>query len=134
MITAVDSSVLFEILKAAPKAENAATALEHAARQGSLCVCAPVIAELGRYFDRSEQLLEFFADAQIEYSEISLAASLEAARMMNNYAKNKGIKARVTADFLIGAHALKHANCLLTTDSGFFRDYFKGLKLVSPTN
>ena len=89
MITAVDSSVLFEILKAAPKAESAATALEHAARQGSLCVCAPVVAELGRYFDRSEQLLEFFADAQIEYSEISLAASLEAARMMNTYAKKR---------------------------------------------
>ena len=132
MITAVDSSVLFEILKAAPNAKNAALALENAVRRGSVCVCAPVVAELGRYFDRGEQLLEFFADAQIEYSEISLAASLEAARIMRGYAKNTGTKARVSADFLIGAHALKQANCLLTNDSGFFRDYFKGLKLVSP--
>ena len=132
MITAVDSSVLFEILKAAPQAESAATALENAVRRGSVCVCAPVVAELGRYFERNEQLLEFFADAQIEYSEISLVASLEAARIMRGYAKNTGTKARVSADFLIGAHALKQANCLLTNDSGFFREYFKGLKLVNP--
>ena len=132
MIAAVDSSVLLDILKEAPRAKNAAMALETLVRQGSVCVCAPVIAEVGRYFSSNEQMLNFLSDAQIDYSEISLVASLEAARMMRNYTKNTGSKTRVAADFLIGAHALKQADCLLTTDKGFFRGYFKGLKIVNP--
>jgi hypothetical protein len=39
---------------------------------------------------------------------------------------------RVVADFLIGAHALKQADALLTRDRGFYRVYFKGLRVVEP--
>jgi predicted nucleic acid-binding protein len=41
---------------------------------------------------------------------------------------------RMVADFLVGAHALLHCNALITRDNGFFRDYFKGLKIISPAN
>ena len=47
MKTAVDSSVLFDIVKAAPGAAKAQAALETALMRGSLCVCAVVVAELG---------------------------------------------------------------------------------------
>jgi predicted nucleic acid-binding protein len=36
------------------------------------------------------------------------------------------------ADFLVGAHALLQCHGLITRDAGFFRDYFKGLKLIVP--
>jgi hypothetical protein len=39
---------------------------------------------------------------------------------------------RTTADFLIGAHALLQCSALITRDAGFFRDYFKGLKVIVP--
>jgi predicted nucleic acid-binding protein len=35
-------------------------------------------------------------------------------------------------DFLIGAHALLQCGGLITRDAGFFRDYFKGLKVIVP--
>ena len=39
---------------------------------------------------------------------------------------------RTVPDFLIGAHALLQCNALITRDAGFFRDYFKGLKIIVP--
>jgi predicted nucleic acid-binding protein len=39
---------------------------------------------------------------------------------------------RTVPDFLIGAHALLQCQALITRDAGFFRDYFKGLKVIVP--
>lgn len=132
MKTAVDSSVLFDIVKGAQGAAAAQTALEAALAHGSLCVCAVVVAELGRYFATEQDLREFLADCQIDHDPLTLDAALEAARIMRGYAKNKGPRERTAPDFLIGAHAIKQADALLTTDAGFFRHYFTGLTVVTP--
>ena len=132
MKTAVDSSVLFDLVKGAPGAAAAQTALEAALAQGSLCVCAVVVAELGRYFSSEQDLREFLQACQIDHDPLSMDAALEAARIMRGYAKNKGPRERTAPDFLIGAHAIKQADALLTTDAGFFRHYFEGLRVVAP--
>ena len=132
MKTAVDSSVLFDLVKGAPGAAAAQTALEAALAQGSLCVCAVVIAELGRYFSSEQDLREFLQACQIDHDPLTMDAALEAARIMRGYAKNKGPRERTAPDFLIGAHAIKQADALLTTDAGFFRHYFEGLSVVVP--
>lgn len=132
MKTAVDSSVLFDIVKGAPGAEAAQRALEAALAHGSLCACAVVVAELGRYFAATQELKEFLADCQIDHDPLSLDAALEAARIMRGYARNKGPRERVAPDFLIGAHALRQTDGLLTTDGGFFRNYFEGLNVFTP--
>ena len=132
MKTAVDTSVLFDIVKGAPGAAAAQTALEAALVQGSLAVCAVVVAELGRYFPDEQDLIEFLAACQIDHDPLSLQSALVAARIMRGYAKNKGPRERVAPDFLIGAHAIEQANALLTTDAGFYRHYFKGLKVMAP--
>jgi predicted nucleic acid-binding protein len=132
MKTAVDSSVLFDIVKGAPGAQAAQASLEAALAVGSLCICAVVVAELGRYFADEQDLKEFLLACQIEHDPISTDAAFEAARIMRGYARNKGPRERVAPDFLIGAHAIKQADSLLTTDTGFFRHYFDGLNVVAP--
>jgi predicted nucleic acid-binding protein len=132
MKTAVDSSVLFDIVKGAPGAAAAQTAMEAALSRGSLYVCAVVVAELGRYFAEEQSLRDFLTACQIDHDPLSMEAALDAARMMRSYARNKGPHERVAPDFLIGAHALRQADALLTTDAGFFRNYFGGLQVISP--
>lgn len=132
MKTAVDSSVLFDIVKGAPGAATAQRALESALAHGSLCVCAVVVAELGRYFADAQELKEFLGDCQIDHDPLNMDAALDAARIMRACARNKGPRERVAPDFLIGAHALRQTDALLTTDAGFFRHYFDGLNVVTP--
>jgi len=130
--TAVDSSVLFDIVKGAPGASAAQAGLERALARGSLCVCAVVIAELGRYFSDEQDLREFLLACQIDHDAMSMDTALEAARIMRGYAKNKGPRERTAPDFLIGAHAIRQADALLTTDAGFFRNYFTSLTVTTP--
>lgn len=132
MKTAVDSSVLFDIVKGAPGAAAAQTALEVALAHGSLCVCAVVVAELGRYFATETELMEFLAACQIDYDAMTMETALQAARIMRGYARNKGPRQRTAPDFLIGAHAMQQSDALLTTDAGFFRNYFETLSVVTP--
>ncbi len=132
MKTAVDSSVLFDIVKGAPGATAAQAALEAALAHGSLCACAVVVAELGRYFNRNDALLAFLSDCQIDHEPMSLDTALGAAGIMRGYARNKDPRERVAPDFLIGAHAMHQCDALLSSDGGFFRHYFKGLTIVAP--
>ncbi len=132
MKTAVDSSVLFDIVKGAPGATAAQTALEAALAQGSACVCAVVVAELGRYFANAQDLRDFLNDCQLDHDPLDMASAMEAARIMREYARNQGPRLRVAFDFLIGAHASQQADALLSTDAGFFRQYFKKLKVLTP--
>ena len=132
MKTAVDSSVLFDIVKGAPGARAAQVALEAALVAGSLTVCAVVVAELGRYFANEQDLRDFLTACQIDHDPLSMDAALEAARIMRGYARNKGPRERTAPDFLIGAHAIKQADALLTTDAGFYRHYFEGLSVLAP--
>jgi predicted nucleic acid-binding protein len=132
MKSAVDSSLLFDIVKGAPGAAAAQAALESALAHGSVCACAIVIAELGRYFASEQDLRDFLDACQVEHDPLSMEAALEAARIMRSYARNKGPRERVAPDFLIGAHAIRQADALLTTDAGFYRHYFDGLKVIEP--
>ena len=130
--TAIDSGLLFDIVKGAPGATAAQTALEAALAQGSDCVCAVVVAELGRYFTNAQDMRDFLSDCQLDHDPLDMPSAIEAARIMREYSNNQGSRLRVAPDFLTGAHAIEQADALLTTDAGFFRQYFKKLKVLTP--
>ena len=52
--------------------------------------------------------------------------------MLQRYRARGRVRTRVIPDFMIGAHALLQCRGLITYDSGFHRDYFKGLKVIVP--
>ena len=56
-----------------------------------------------------------------------------AARAWRGYRTRGGKRERVAADFLIGAHAMEQCERLLSRDRGFYRECFKGLKLLDPS-
>lgn len=51
---------------------------------------------------------------------------------LNYCHRHRAPKIRMLADFLVGAHALIHADALLTRDRGYYRTYFPKLALIEP--
>lgn len=65
----------------------------------------------------------------VGYDEIGRDGSLLAGQIWKQYRKNGGKRTRVLADFLNGAHAVTRSDQLLTRDRGYYREYFKKLKI-----
>lgn len=134
MITAVDTNVLLDILGADPKfGPLSAAALRRCIAEGAVVACEAVWAETAAFFEKEAQYLKAMTTLGIAFDPISQDAALKAGSVWQRYRANGGKRTRVAADFLIGAHAASECNRLLTRDRGFYRDYFKGLKVFDPT-
>lgn len=131
---AVDSPVLFDILIGdARHAEASETCVGEALARDEVVVCAAVVAEVQAMLDTSEDLMDILASVGIRFEPMTESAAMRAGHMNKRYRSRGGKRIeRVPADFLVGAHALMQCNGLITRDPGFYRDYFKGLKLVVP--
>jgi predicted nucleic acid-binding protein len=132
-VIAVDSSVLLDILTADPQFADASSAcMEQALSVGEVVICDAVVAEVQGMLDTRETALDALAEFGIRYLPTNETAAVRAGHMQRRFRDRGGGRERVVADFLIGAHALLQCQGLITRDAGFFRDYFKGLKIVVP--
>ena len=157
MITAVDTNILFDILIPGEQhSDSSKRLLERHLVRGQLILCEVVFAELAARFPSEQELKLFLAETGIRFVPSSEKSLHIAGMRWVEFAK-KGKKDRfpcgscgnvfevicpqckavltkrqlVFSDFLIGAHALVHADCLLSRDLGVYKNYFHDLKLVS---
>ncbi len=135
MITAVDSSVLIDVLIDDPRFSDASTAaVRDALSHGAAIVCDVVWAEITGW-GRSDRLIaDAITGLGIGYSPVLRDAAGHAGRAWARYRATGGPRDRMVPDFLVGAHALTQADRLLTRDRGFYRRYFETLIIVDPTS
>lgn len=129
---AVDSSVLIDLLGDDASAEAAARAVRDALHLGPVVICDVVLAEVCTAFKRGSEVLPYLEGAGLGYLPIEAKSALRAGEMQRRYRQRGGARQRTVPDFLVGAHALLQCDALVSRDAGFFRDYFKGLKVIEP--
>ena len=133
MPTAVDSSVLLDVLLADPQyAKSSEKALRETMAESGLVVGEVVIAEVAPVL-AGASISEFLSDWQIKFVPSSLKSAALAGDMFRIYLERGGKRGRVVPDFLIAAHAQLHADGLLARDRGYYRDYFQKLNLRDPS-
>ncbi|RYE86320.1 MAG: type II toxin-antitoxin system VapC family toxin [Hyphomicrobiales bacterium] len=132
---AVDTSILVDYIGDGPSADEAEQLLRNALSTGPVVACDVVVSEVVAGLGHSDIVLETLDAIGIGFSPLEIRSALRAGEMQRRYRQrlpaSTGIK-RTVPDFLIGAHALLQCQGLITRDAGFFRDYFKGLRLIAP--
>ncbi len=132
MVTAVDTSVLLDVLLNDPQhAARSMAALRQAVTEGSLVICETALAEIVPTLPAAD-VPQFLSDWNLLFVPSSQNSALLAGEMFRAYLERGGKRGRVVPDFLIAAHAQTHAQRLLARDRGYYRDYFKQLPLWDP--
>jgi predicted nucleic acid-binding protein len=129
---ATDSSVLIDLIVGGDASGAAAEAVRQALHQGPVVLCEVALAELCTAFKAGSEVLQLLEEVGIVFSAVEAKAALRAGEMQRRYRQRAGTRNRTVADFLIGAHAMMQCNALISHDAGFYRDYFKGLKVIVP--
>ena len=157
MITAVDTNILLDVLiPGEPFGESSKELLDRHLSRGKLILCEIVVAELAARFPSQDELASFLTETRMNLVH-SNEESLYLAGSRWAYYARKNAKGRfscgkcghafepvcpecktaltrrlhVLADFLIGAHALVQADCILSRDLGVYKTYFRDLKVVT---
>jgi hypothetical protein len=134
MSTLVDTSVLLDILlDDARFAQSSESLLRKCRNQGRLVICEVVLAEIRPALRNDAELCSFCEDIGLEFEACPMEAAILAGAMFARYLANKGTAKRVLPDFLIAAHAQACGYPLLARDRGYYRQYFKNIKLLDPS-
>ncbi|HEX5218130.1 MAG TPA: VapC toxin family PIN domain ribonuclease [Verrucomicrobiae bacterium] len=133
METAVDTSVLLDVLLADPQhAANSETELRKAASDGGLVVCEVVVAEIVPVLGAAS-VQEFLSDWRIVFRPSSEESAALAGRMFHRYLERGGKRGRVVPDFSDRRARTEARGRFAGPGSRYYRDYFEDLKLVDPS-
>ncbi len=136
MITAIDTNILSAVWDREPGSARWVELLGESFRAGSLVVCGVVFAEalahprasedfVRNFFKETGILVDFGAD-EILWTETARRYSRYALRRRQS--SGQATK-RLLADFVVGTHALLHADRLFTLDKGRYEHEFPEIEL-----
>jgi len=132
MITAVDTSVLISIDQGETDAGAWVDCLEMAREAGELVICDVVAAEFFAVVMDRAAFHETLDDLGVRMVSISLEASCLAGSTFRKYRDAGGPREHLIPDFLVAAHARIDCDTLAAADRGYFRRYFRDLKILRP--
>ena len=112
---------------------GACAALQRCESEGRLVACDVVWAEVTGLAPSRAQLESDLLSLHVGFDPLNASAAMLAGEAWRIYRKRGGSRTRVVADFIVGAHAVQQADRLLTRDRGFYRGYFKKLKIIDPS-
>lgn len=128
---AVDAPVLIELLSNGARADAAEVCLRQALGAGRVVVCDAALALISGALRNGAEALGALEEMGVHYSAVEAKSALRAGEMQRRQRQRAG-EHRPISEFLIGAHALLQCDALIAFDADFYRDYFKGLKLIVP--
>jgi predicted nucleic acid-binding protein len=142
MTTAIDTNILVVLWDREDDLNlPVRSALDEALGRGGLIASAPVYAELLGFPSRNEKFLDdFFRESGIVVDwSMDEMIWRTAGRAFQAYAVRRRSQAdpgsrRILADFLIGAHAIRHGIPLLSLDNRLYRAAFPRLTVLNVKN
>ena len=136
---AIDTSVLIDLLGEDARADAAELSLRDALAHGPVVLCDVVVSEITAGLGHGAEIMDVVEEMGISYLPVERKSAIRAGEMQRRYKQRlrtlgkTGLAVqRTVPDFIVGAHALLQCSALITRDAGFFRDYFKGLKVIVP--
>jgi len=134
VITAIDTSVVLDVLSGDPRFGPASTqALYVSLELGSVMACDVVWAEVGGWYATPDDVAAAMDGLGIRFAALDPDVAAAAGEVWIRYRKQHGARDRLIPDFLVGAHAWMRADRFLTRDRGFYRTYFKRLPVIDPS-
>jgi predicted nucleic acid-binding protein len=136
---AVDTNILIDLLGEDVRADAAEACLRLALSAGPVVVCDVVVSEVTAGLGHGSDVMDVLEDMGLSFLALDQRAAIRAGEMQRKYKMRLAAEGKTPAvprtipDFLVGAHAMLQCNALITRDEGFYRDYFKGLKVITPT-
>jgi predicted nucleic acid-binding protein len=136
---AIDTSVLIDLLGEGAMADAAEACVRDALATGPVVLCDVVVSEITSGLGHGAEIMDVVEEMGMSYLPVERKSAIRAGEMQRRYkqrmrtlGKEDSPGQRAVPDFIVGAHALLQCSALITRDAGFFRDYFKGLKVIVP--